>query len=863
LRDIVSFAMVLLGEEGELIVARPHPERWDDVSFAQQRLLISGDNGTSPGTDRQVSWRKTLQVLTPTLDIVGEYSSPSSSTGELARLSHFEHFGRHRHAIARDLAAILELARADESRPDEEASQLTLFVVASLADGPASSVLWPLAYALRERIGDLVLTEQVGLLSTGIYAEPSARRTTEASVYVALSELGSLTSGGERHIPKPFKGLRTRGSDSVRQPPFDRVYVVDREKSSGALVKDEGELTTVVGNCLKAFLASGAHGYLRDVLAPDTADLDDAGSYSSLGAASVYVPLEEMWTQARHRLTLDLLRDRFLAPVSEEAEAEVDMLAENFAAAHLELSLLSEPFLAEGPVVQYGEAEQAKRTTPAASLLRISVQVPLLTAGSETQAGEPSNGNLTTHQRFDSFERGPLADWAAQSATIADRLAEDGDAQARDSLLAAVDEQVLRMVMGHDQGSQLAGRFLAAIHEHLQHLRQSLVEIEGQGRARLRRNNGAGLGSGWSRLYGLLQSTPQWPILLGALALVSVLVAMIVLTNTPLNEDTRLAVTLGVGVVVLLVGLAARTILVRWLHARGADPAMQRQQRIDQLARVLLAGTLAQYLGAVGTGVARRQQALIDTQRELERRRDELATRLVQPSNAPHSFVRRPLLGEQIHEVTRPRPTPLPEKSVASLVFQDGSDSARFLQDAWRQAVARHPQGATAEESRPHGGLAVGEVMGLAVERYAGRLSGRSISSDIDVESLLLRSLPEHNGQEFLANLWQRAKPLIHLDDRIAITPTQVNLLVVPDAAGFAASQFSGSASALRLRLLSSHDPYAMTLVRTLHGFPLEAVANLHAYEAAFAGLPLNRQKELVLADSLIKKTRRRSRRRA
>lgn len=278
---------------------------------------------------------------------------------------------------------------------------------------------------------------------------------------------------------------------------------------------------------------------------------------------------------------------------------------------------------------------------------------------------------------------------------------------------------------------------------------------------------------------------------------------------------------------------------------------------------MMLAGNLGRYLDAVGARIALREQMLTDALDQLERRRDELATRLTQPIRVPHSFVRQPLIGEEIYQGTRLNPAHLPERSVAAAVFRPRTDSALFLQRAWRQALTAPSSTITTNGGAASDGPTLGEVVGLAVERYAGRITGREIGADVDVESLLLRSQSDHTGEEFLTNLWQRAKPLIHLDDRVAVLPTRVGLLVVPEAGGYAGTQFDPLTTTLRLRLLSSHDPYSLTLVRTLHGFPLEAVANLRAYEAAFASLSPDRQKELVLADALIKKARRRSRRRA
>jgi hypothetical protein len=152
----------------------------------------------------------------------------------------------------------------------------------------------------------------------------------------------------------------------------------------------------------------------------------------------------------------------------------------------------------------------------------------------------------------------------------------------------------------------------------------------------------------------------------------------------------------------------------------------------------------------------------------------------------------------------------------------------------------------------PPGALNLAEAMSLAIERYASRLSKPEAPTDVNVEDLLPRVVPEYNASDFLADLRLKAKPLIHLDDQVVTMPISIDMMASPFAVAMQPASHAAYAGTLRLRLLSSYDPFSLILVRTLHGLPLEAVGCLRTYAASYASLPDSERASLLLSDDLL-----------
>ncbi len=850
LSNMVSYALVLPDAAGNLTIARPNPERWADVGFARHHWEL-------PDLNQSVRHLQdvTYEALWPTLDVVGRYDGPAEQEGPVSRLALCQNFLHHRPAITTDLAAIIEAARVDESEPDEESSQLTIFVVASLADEQATALLWPLTALLRNRVGDTVLAEQVGLLSSGVYAPPQSRRREEAAVYTAVGELAHLTDLAAPRNGDPASPLyELTAAGFPPAPPFDRTYLVDREKISGALVKDEGELTTVVGNALEAFLTADVNVYLRNVLAPDAADLLRSGPYSGLGAACVYVPLDELWTQARQRLSLNLLRDHFLAPLPEETEVEAARLAENFVQTHLDVSRLSERLLGSDTV------RPAPEDGDGLPRVRVTLPAPALANG--WLANDDASSRIDEiHERFDRLEREELARWAADLKERGRALLHGGDDNSALEplpVLKELDQQILDLISTHDQGVQAGLIYTAGIVDRLRAQQDSLAEQRRQWQARpafdedtepLQRR------LAWTQRVAA--KLPSWPLILGAGAFLALLAvaALLIGLYPAMGIGPSLAWAAGSAALVLLLGLIARPLYRRWLRANVESVAVRRRNHLDVLARSQLSLTLETLLATLAREINRREQSLRETLQSLQRDRDSLADRLSQPLTTAagsderprFSFVRRPLAQDDLYEDLRSQPPVLPDSPMAGRVFQTDPASSEAVRLAWQRATRPADALAHRNGASPSRGPSLAEALSLAIERYAAHLSRPEAPADINVADLLPRAMPQYNASDFLADLRTRAKPLIRLDDRVVTSPIGIDLMAIPSSPTTQTDGPAAHAAALRLRLLASYDPFSLILVRTLHGLPLEAIASLRHYEESVAGLSPEEQAELAL----------------
>lgn len=876
LGDMVSLALLLPGEDGNVTVARPRSDLWDDVGFARFHMPAYGGSQASgwelPGVHQSVRQlqQETYQALWPTLDIVGHYPRLPDPSEPPSRLTRSLHFLQNQRAIISDLAATIEQARVDENVPDEEVSQLTIFVVASLADPAATALLWLLAYNLRRHLEGRVLAEQVGLLSTGVYAAPPERLLEEAAVHVAVEELAHLmaraaghtigqasllddliTVGRGRLPAESLQALPELAAAASRMPPFDRTYLIDREKTSGALVKDEGELTTVVGNALEIFLTADANLYLRDVLAPDASDLLRTAPYSSLGAACVYVPLDDMWAQARQRFTVDLLREHFLVPLPDDVAKEARTLAAAFVKTRLGLRPMAAQVLDSGIVT----AAPAVTDSEGAELPDVVVHVSLPELDTVATGSDVAEQATTLNEHFDRFERQDLAQWVSDANLRAGQLVEppDGDgSRAPWQALHELDDEVCALLTTHDQGLQAALAYTGGVLESLQQQQESLLEARRRLRARTKAEP-TGSSSPWPvRIQRVVAILPAWPITLGSISLLVLVVVALALQGG--QADTRVVLfgSIGAAVGVLLLGLVARLAYLRWLQGSVDRVAARRQVRLNQLAQAALADA-SEILSRDLIAAVRRRQAVLEQGLEsLQQERETLADRLSKPLAVSHSFVRRPLAQEELYEELRTQPIRIPSGSVAAHMFQADPASSRMVRRAWEQGVQLQAALPAANGAKEPAAPGLGEAFSLAIERYAARLSQPEAPADVSVEDLLPRAWANYDEHEFLLGLRQRAKPLIHLDEQIATVPIGVELMAVPAATTWTGSDLGAQAAALRVRLLSSYDPFSLILLRTLHGLSLEAITSLRHYAMSFAGLSPGEKRSLVISSAVM-----------
>ncbi|RME85675.1 MAG: hypothetical protein D6775_02150, partial [Caldilineae bacterium] len=575
LADIVSHTLILPAADGSLTIARPRPEQWEDVTLrhVEQQVQEAFEKaGVSPSAWQGSAAMQTAfcEALLPILDVVARYDVSGFYHTPAWRRDIWHCFLQHRTAIGSDLAAIFEQARADESTPSDETSQITVYVVASLAEQYASAVLWPLSNLLRERVGDRVLAEMVGILNIGLYGPPAERKYEEAAVHVATLELRELmAAAGMGRLASFSSDIHGGMVSGPAQPPFDRTYLVDREKTSGTLVKDEAELNTMVGNALEAFLTAGGSEFLSNALAPDAADLLRVGPFSSIGSASVYIPFEEAWSQARRRLTLDILRGHVLAEISERAASESAERADRFLRQRLDFYTLSRALLAEGIVrADVGDIDPDK---PHDDLPKVQVRLPPSDFLRTTilPLSDLDEHAATLNERFDQIESEFVEHWVSDLEKRGERLITDPSQDAGDqfegSVLYELDEEILKILTGADEGMQRAIAFLEHLArglrekaDRLSRLQWRYVEKANTDTAQIIRQRLAAIESRLVR-----RIIAAWPAALGVLSLAAFVI--VALSSTDMAVGPLLTRSAVVAVIVLFWGLVLYFLIRGWL----------------------------------------------------------------------------------------------------------------------------------------------------------------------------------------------------------------------------------------------------------------------------------------------------------
>lgn len=231
---------------------------------------------------------------------------------------------------AEQMARLLEIhlldpVRQDNLVEDDPFVQTTLYVVAPLFEPLAAALIWPLVAQLMARVGRRHVSQVVGLLATGSYANDLTRTVEDATAYAALSELEVLA--GVRRDPEERAQslLRTlvnsaapQMAEYVGQPLFDTIYLLDREKSNQGLAQDSHELAVMGANALEALTVAGGNLLIQEQLGFSLYSADPR-PYSLIGAACDYVPLAQLMHAVNRQEESRLVREWVLRNTDEDA----------------------------------------------------------------------------------------------------------------------------------------------------------------------------------------------------------------------------------------------------------------------------------------------------------------------------------------------------------------------------------------------------------------------------------------------------------------------------------------------------------------------------------------------------------------
>jgi hypothetical protein len=880
----------------QIAIAQPRPGRWDTPAFAEIPWHALADALRPPaGVSHSSHGRDaTYERLRDEIDILATFSPTEAAATVRRTMLHT--LSAHESEITQQLTWAIDQARVDRNEPASEISKLTIYILVSLAEETASAVAWPLATMLREAMGDYTPVEVVGFFQADSFAPPPFRLRESAGIYLALEEMANLETADQARQKAIRADLpHSQWLASLGERPFDHRYLLSREKIGGTMASSESEIIAMVGNALEAFLLSDADRFLSERLAPDLPFLHERDGYSSLGAATIYVPVEVMRARSRDQIRAQLLRDQFLAPLTTEQAEQVEQLAQTMAQDILSVSEL-EQALVEGTPFEIDDQPRPTRSRrggargPFAPLrLRLSELQPPL-SGIEEMG--PTLRVEAIEHHLAHLEGARLPRWRQELLIRAGvvptpTMAEDAEGAqeppqaplpgqtAINYLLGRMDESLLALVREGGRGGlrialESAERTAALIRRDRDGLsaQRSRLAIppalrNQRGSAEVNRLQGAI--DRWISLH----KHPGW-VFLGLI--VACLVAVTAIARATGAGPGQLQAT---GLLRLVIGaavagaLAAVTLLLltrrrleklsdRMIQARGAIINRQINDLVYDLA-VNAHNSLCEK-------TQERADYLRRTLGELTLEHSQLATALARPMTATSSFVRTAVLDTAIYDGIWARARRWASGGIAPNLWTNGHGRPDELKSAWRDTLDGITTEPTLEqlEVRPalswsdHTGARtpLTEVVSAAIARYAAVVSKPYLPPGASVESSLLR-LAQKNGGEAGATGWQlddlclRARPFIGFEE----TETDRDTLVTIDLAAVPhrMSQWIGreTGAALRVHPVPSSDPFSITVVRTLHGLLAESLPQLRHYANAFAGMSEEARSRLLISPLL------------
>ena len=298
------------------------PDRWPGISAA---TATPADNRASARKGLPWPFRRSSKAA-DSGDSPGHASGSPASSTPLDPPTRRHAFRAALHAgdsIAHLFASnIIDPIRADTHVPGDPFVQTTLYVIAPLYEPLTSALIWPTIAHQLNYLGQRHIAQVVGIFAAGSYARDSSRITEDASCYAAMAELEALTGLRRANLNKFISSMREDSNRHGRnnaslpeewlgRPLFDRIYLVDREKSNQGLARNSYELSVLVGNALQSLIAADGAAYVDEQVGIDLRNASDR-PYSLLGAAADYVPLDYIFQTAQEYEGKRLLREQVL-----------------------------------------------------------------------------------------------------------------------------------------------------------------------------------------------------------------------------------------------------------------------------------------------------------------------------------------------------------------------------------------------------------------------------------------------------------------------------------------------------------------------------------------------------------------------
>lgn len=864
------------------------PDEEAEWSFGRAARMFQNGDVEVAGSQATQRAEALLQMAEPVLTPLHWQAhdldaTPGSSERRLAasRRDAFAAALREGERIARLLEAhIIDPIRQDNLVPGDPFVQTTLYVVAPLYEPLTAALVWPTVAHLLRYLGRRHISQVVAIFATGSYAADRSRVYEDASAYAALAEMEALT--GLR--PEGRAGLaglvRGDGVEAVPgqqglldewigEPLFNRIYLVDREKSNQGLAQSSYELSVLVSNALQSLVTADGGHFVEEQLGIDLRNAQER-PYSLLGASADYVPLDYLFQAVHQQEEKRLVREVLLrrgeeTPLRSLADLGADraqVLAQLVMErpelfANVAPNQLSDLTIHPDFVLPPATAMALRSLSPAQWQTAFEEHAEALQAQFDEVAGAPK---LDEAWGLDGLNADGLparpgdrrllpATAARLRAEIAEQLADRPDS------LPAARRQLRRWREGIDEQRHA----LSLTGSGQQHTRQTQHQIalrDWQGRYARSAGNSPSIGG------ALLRSS----LVAGVVLLVALGYLLLFSRSMSLEMDGGVLVGLVVGL--FAGGLAAyRRQMQRIQKLRRERVALAQQELTMALQQQVQQG-LGRVYDHLGQLVRQLSDAVEDALANLESWSIAEGPPPVPPAGVRASHLYRahmnPKLWERCQGYLRSRQDQEGRRSEERLAGLwaapgwrrrltqllaapvDDDSLAKSLSTRIREMV----QQSVATKSSPNERSVRSLLVGRLAEEYnlehllwrdgAASEAGSLTGTDRSIQSTVYR---------YLESLWSNAKPAANYDvsDRLAAHGITVDFAAV---SGSPKSDLTESILRdFRVVGLPNGDPFQVTFVRTVHGLSLADLGSVQRYRQELARLGVNGRRQVLLTE--------------
>jgi hypothetical protein len=798
-----------------------------------------------------------------------------------------------------DIARLLETnliapIRQDNLVPGDPFVQTTLYVVAPMFEPMAATLIWPALVHLLNYVGRRHISQIVGIFAIGSYAEDQSRPIEDAISFAALAELEALTGLHVQAIDAMAPLFQNDGRVLPAQqevvdawlgrPIFDRIYLVDREKSNQGLIRNSYELSVLVSNALEAFITTDGSQYVEDQLGIDLRNVHER-PYSLLGAATDYVPLDYIFDSVYQQEEKRLMREVILKPDAEEESpaANEGEAAPSLSSLGMTVEQVMAQLVAQMPNLfkNVSPKEIADLQVHPDFILPPAVAVELRNCSPiQWTARFEEELDHATRQFKQLAGSQPLDHaWGLDGLHTSGRPRNPNDRR----LLPATAQQMRRHIV------DLLATSPAGLRQAQQHLRQWQEALDAE-RQRLSGETTTGqqqmasaqqqlaMRNWWARYERALMDEPSLgKVMLRSSLLVLAVVLISALYLIAFERPFDLIVDGGTLAGVLLGAYVGGAMVYRRQLSRHRRLRRERlalaQNEMSALLQEQVQQGLVRVYDHLGQMLRQMSGAVEDATESLKGWSITGGSPPVPPVSGAATHLRRPHINGRLWDLCR--------RHLRSQQDREGRRGEERLRISWQSVQWRRKLEGLLVEERDERPLAAGlhhllrdRVRSTIAELNAASATSvraqlvRVLENECNLEHLLWRDAatrrqPRTGGGEssdtrtkmqklihrYLEFLWTTAKPATNYDvaDRLAAHGLPVDFATVW---GSKESDLSDSTLRdFRMAALPTDDPFRITFVRTIHGLTLSDLSSIHRYHRELNLLQQAELAEFTLVD--------------